>query len=217
MGDWVLVIPVKRLSIAKSRLESFAGRHRAALALAFAADTLAAAAATRGVRGVAVVTDEPDIAELARAHGLLVVGDEPDAGLNPALVHGAAIALARWPGAMVAALSSDLPALRPAELALALGLAWAAFYLQSKPADETKTYGYHRASVLAAFINALTLVALSVWILYESVLRLRAPEPVNETIMMAVAGLGLVMNGSIMLALRAASQPTTGPWASSMA
>ena len=90
--------------------------------------------------------------------------------------------------------------------ALALGLAWAGFYLQSKPADETKTYGYHRASVLAAFINALTLVALSVWILYESVLRLRAPEPVNETIMMAVAGLGLVLNGSIMLALRAASR-----------
>src|ERR1035441_1384719 len=90
--------------------------------------------------------------------------------------------------------------------ALALGLAWAGFYLQSKPADETKTYGYHRASVLAAFINALTLVALSVWILYESALRLRAPEPVNETIMMAVAALGLVLNGSIMLALRAASR-----------
>jgi cobalt-zinc-cadmium efflux system protein len=90
--------------------------------------------------------------------------------------------------------------------ALALGLAWAGFYLQSKPADETKTYGYHRASVLSAFVNALTLVALSVWILYESVLRLRAPEPVNETVMMAVAGLGLAMNGSIMLALRAASR-----------
>ncbi len=90
--------------------------------------------------------------------------------------------------------------------ALALGLAWAAFYLQSKPADETKTYGYHRASVLSAFVNALTLVALSVWILYESVLRLRAPEPVNETIMMLVAGLGLAVNGSIMLALRAASR-----------
>ena len=90
--------------------------------------------------------------------------------------------------------------------ALALGLAWAAFYLQSKPADETKTYGYHRASVLSAFVNALTLVALSVWILYEAVLRLRAPEPVNEAIMMAVAGLGLALNGSIMLALRAASR-----------
>src|SRR5256885_1612414 len=41
------------------------------------------------------------------------------------------------------------------------------------PADETKTYGYHRASVLSAFVNALTLVALSVWILYESVVRFR--------------------------------------------
>ena len=76
--------------------------------------------------------------------------------------------------------------------ALALGLAWAGFYLQSKPADEVKTYGYHRAGVLSAFVNALTLVALSVWILYESVARLRAPEPVNEIIMMVVAGLCLL-------------------------
>jgi cobalt-zinc-cadmium efflux system protein len=90
--------------------------------------------------------------------------------------------------------------------ALSLGLALAAFYLQSKPADETKTYGYHRAGVLSAFVNALTLVALSVWILYEAVLRLRAPEPVNENIMIWVAALGLVMNGWIMVALRAASR-----------
>jgi cobalt-zinc-cadmium efflux system protein len=90
--------------------------------------------------------------------------------------------------------------------ALALGLAWVGFYLQSKPADEVKTYGYHRASVLAAFINALTLVALSAWILWESVLRLRTPETVNEVAMAAVATLGLVINGSIVVALRAASQ-----------
>lgn len=90
--------------------------------------------------------------------------------------------------------------------ALALGLAWAGFYLQSKPADAVKTYGYHRAGVLSAFVNALTLVALSVWILYEAVLRLRAPEPVHETTMMLVAGLGLAVNGCIMLALRAASR-----------
>ena len=90
--------------------------------------------------------------------------------------------------------------------ALALFLAWFGFYLQSKPADEIKTYGYHRAGVLSAFVNALTLVALSVWILYEAVQRLRQPEPVNETIMMAVAALGLVLNGGIMLALRAASR-----------
>jgi cobalt-zinc-cadmium efflux system protein len=90
--------------------------------------------------------------------------------------------------------------------ALALGLAWVGFYLQSKPADETKTYGYHRASVLSAFVNALTLVALSAWIFYESIDRLRNPEPVQEGIMIAVAALGLVVNASIMLALRAASR-----------
>jgi len=90
--------------------------------------------------------------------------------------------------------------------ALALLLAWFGFYLQSKPADETKTYGYHRAGVLAAFVNALTLVALSLWILYESILRLRTPESVAETVMMAVAALGLLLNGGVMLALRHASR-----------
>ena len=90
--------------------------------------------------------------------------------------------------------------------ALAIGLAWVGLRMQTKPADETKTYGYHRASVLSAFVNALTLVALSAWILYESVLRLRNPEAVQESVMMAVAGLGLVLNGGIMLALRASSK-----------
>jgi cobalt-zinc-cadmium efflux system protein len=89
---------------------------------------------------------------------------------------------------------------------LALFLAWFGFYLQSKPADETKTYGYHRAGVLSAFVNALTLVVLAAWILYESLDRLRNPQPVQEGIMMAIAALGLVLNGSIMLALRGASK-----------
>jgi cobalt-zinc-cadmium efflux system protein len=90
--------------------------------------------------------------------------------------------------------------------ALALALAWAGVYLQTKPADESRTYGYHRAGVLSAFINALTLVGLSLWILYEAVLRLRAPEAVNETVMIEVSALGLVLNGVIMLALRSASR-----------
>jgi cobalt-zinc-cadmium efflux system protein len=90
--------------------------------------------------------------------------------------------------------------------ALALGLAWVGFRLQSKPADETKTYGYHRASVLSAFVNALTLVALSAWIIYESIDRLRHPEPVQETIMIAVAAFGFAVNAAIMIALRAASR-----------
>jgi cobalt-zinc-cadmium efflux system protein len=90
--------------------------------------------------------------------------------------------------------------------ALSLLLAWFGFYLQAKPADEVKTFGYHRAGVLSAFVNALTLGALSAFIFYESYQRLRAPQPVHETIMLVVAALGLVLNGGIMWGLRAARQ-----------
>src|SRR4051812_16948509 len=77
--------------------------------------------------------------------------------------------------------------------ALALLFTWLAFYLQTKPANDIKTYGYHRMGVLAAFLNALTLGGLSIWIFYESIQRFRNPEPVQETIMMAIAGLGLLL------------------------
>ena len=90
--------------------------------------------------------------------------------------------------------------------ALAILLAWVGFRLQSKPADDVKTYGYHRASVLAAFVNALTLMVLSLWILYESAIRLQQPEKVDEWVMIYVAAFGLLVNGGIMLALRAASR-----------
>lgn len=88
---------------------------------------------------------------------------------------------------------------------LALFLAWFGYYLQSKPPDETKTYGYHRAGVLSAFVNALTLVVLAAWILWESIGRLREPEPVQEGLMIVIAAIGLVLNASIMFALRGAS------------
>ena len=88
--------------------------------------------------------------------------------------------------------------------ALALMLAWIANYLEAKPANEIKTYGYQRAGVLSAFVNALTLAALSAWIFYESVERLRQPQPVHQEIMMAVALLGLLLNAGIMWALRSA-------------
>ena len=85
--------------------------------------------------------------------------------------------------------------------ALALLLAWLAVWFQSKPADEVKTFGYQRAGVLAAFVNAITLVVLSVWIFWEAYQRLMTPEPVSEITMIVVAGLGIVMNGGIMLGL----------------
>jgi cobalt-zinc-cadmium efflux system protein len=86
--------------------------------------------------------------------------------------------------------------------ALALILAAVAVYVQSRPANEVKTYGYQRAGVLAAFVNALTLVAISAWIFYEAWQRLRQPEPVHQWTMLIVAAVGLAVNGSIMLGLR---------------
>ena len=85
--------------------------------------------------------------------------------------------------------------------ALALLLSWFAVWMQTKPADESRTYGYHRAGVLAAFVNALTLIVLSVWILYESAVRLLNPVDVQEQIMFWVAAGGLLLNGGVMLAL----------------
>jgi cobalt-zinc-cadmium efflux system protein len=88
--------------------------------------------------------------------------------------------------------------------ALALLLAWFAVFLQQKPADESRTFGYHRAGVLAAFINAIVLIALSAWVLYESVRRLMSPGAVNESVMLWVAAAGILLNGGIMLGLRSA-------------
>jgi cobalt-zinc-cadmium efflux system protein len=86
--------------------------------------------------------------------------------------------------------------------ALALALALFGVYLQSKPADHSRTYGYHRGAVLAAFLNALSLVGLSLYLFYEAWERLRNPQDVQEWTMVAVAGLGIVLNVAIMFGLR---------------
>lgn len=121
--SWSVVVPAKRLAVAKTRLRPLTeGSSHADLVLALLADTVAAALACPAVADVVVVTDEPAAAELTGALGARTVADEPDRGLNPALEHGARAA---GTGA-VAALSSDLPALRPAELEAALAAAGAA-------------------------------------------------------------------------------------------
>ncbi len=86
--------------------------------------------------------------------------------------------------------------------ALALMLALLGVYFGAKPADERKTFGYQRAGVLAAFVNALALLILSAYIAWESVHRFRQPREVDETTMFIVAGLGLLLNASIMWGLR---------------
>jgi 2-phospho-L-lactate guanylyltransferase len=107
---WYVLVPVKRLDLAKTRLGAVAGRRRSDLALAVAADTVAAALGCSVVRRVIAVTDDARArAELA-ALGAVVIGDEPDAGLNAALNHAAQHVRASEPQCGVAALSADLPA-----------------------------------------------------------------------------------------------------------
>src|SRR6204780_121524 len=84
---------------------------------------------------------------------------------------------------------------------LALLLSLVAGYLQSRPASATKTYGYHRAGVLAALVNAVSLVAVAFFIFYEAFHRLQHPEHVQASVMMWVAFAGVVMNGVIALLL----------------
>lgn len=84
---------------------------------------------------------------------------------------------------------------------LALVLSLCAVYLQGRPPSATKTYGYHRAGVLAALINAGSLVVISFFILYEAFRRLENPEQVHAGLMMWVAAAGVVMNGVIALLL----------------
>ncbi len=80
---------------------------------------------------------------------------------------------------------------------LALALSFVAVYFQTRPADDRKTFGYHRAGVLAAFLNAGTLVVIALWIGVEAVHRLSAPVVVQPRLMMLVAAAGVVMNGVI--------------------
>jgi len=80
---------------------------------------------------------------------------------------------------------------------LALLLSFAAVYFQSRPADSARTFGYQRAGVLAAFINAGTLIVISLWIGFEAIHRLSAPVAVQPRLMMIVAAAGVLMNGVI--------------------
>src|ERR1700719_3880071 len=93
---------------------------------------------------------------------------------------------------------------------LALLLSLVAVYFQSRPASSTKTYGYHRAGVLAALVNATSLVAVSFFIFYEAFRRLQHPEQVQASVMMWVAAAGVAMNGGISLLLYRWSRGTGG-------
>ena len=80
---------------------------------------------------------------------------------------------------------------------LALLLSLVAVYIQSRPPSAQKTFGYHRAGVVAAFINAGSLVLIAFYIFYEAFRRVQHPEHVHSGIMMGVAAAGVAMNGGI--------------------
>jgi 2-phospho-L-lactate guanylyltransferase len=136
--SWTVLLPVKVLALAKSRLAVLAGDRRHELALALASDTVCAVIACPEVARVIVVTSDPVAGPRLAALGAHIIGEaignpielsrELSAGsadgiqyaLNAALLRGAAVAARRWPGTGLAALTADLPALRPAELATVL-------------------------------------------------------------------------------------------------
>jgi 2-phospho-L-lactate/phosphoenolpyruvate guanylyltransferase len=133
---WTVLLPVKVLAQAKSRLAQLAGERRHELALALASDTVSAVLACPDVARVIVVTSDPVAGPRLSSLGAHIVpeaepGDRdreaarpsPDGRqhlLNAALLRGAAVAVRSWPGTGLAALTADLPALRPAELSQAL-------------------------------------------------------------------------------------------------
>ncbi len=139
---WSVLLPVKVLAQAKSRLATLAGPRRGELALAVACDTVTSVLGCDQAARALVISDDPVAAAVLGELGALVVPDEPRDGLNAALRHGAAIAAQSWPTSGTAALSADLPALRPAELARALtaAAAWPNAFVADAAGDGTTLY-----------------------------------------------------------------------------
>ena len=81
---------------------------------------------------------------------------------------------------------------------LSLIMSWLAIYLSTRPATSSRTYGYHRTEVFAAFINGVSLIAISGWIFYEATQRFIEPEPVKSKEMLVVAIIGFIANMAVV-------------------
>ena len=90
--------------------------------------------------------------------------------------------------------------------AAALGLSWYAMSVASKRSHHGMTFGYHRVAVLAALANAVSLVVIGLLIGWESIHRIREPQPANGAVMIGVAGAAIVVNFVIGFWLRKGSQ-----------
>lgn len=83
----------------------------------------------------------------------------------------------------------------------ALVIAWLAMRWAKRPPTPENTYGYHRAGILAAFVNAMLLAIVALCLIYESIMRLRHPVEVQTGIMLWVSVFALAINGGITLAV----------------
>jgi 2-phospho-L-lactate guanylyltransferase len=140
--SWTVLLPVKRLELAKSRLRGgVPGVDHEALVLAMAMDTVSAALASPAVGRVVVVHGDPVVARAAIELGADAVPDVPDAGLNPALAYAATLVRPRGAAARpgVVALPADLPAMRADELTDALRAATATGAARTFVADAART------------------------------------------------------------------------------
>ncbi|HEY4942904.1 MAG TPA: cation diffusion facilitator family transporter [Rhizomicrobium sp.] len=90
--------------------------------------------------------------------------------------------------------------------AAALAMSWLAIHVGKRPADSARSFGYRRLEVLAAFVNGCALFVIAAWILFEAVMRLRAPAPVLGGTMLAVAIAGLLANAVAFAVLNGGSK-----------
>ena len=77
---------------------------------------------------------------------------------------------------------------------IALGLSWFAIRITTRPANERKTYGYHRVGILVALINSTTLVLISLGIFYEAWRRFSSPPEVQSTVLIGVGLIAVIIN-----------------------
>jgi len=85
---------------------------------------------------------------------------------------------------------------------LAIGLSWGAVWLAARQASATHTFGFRRAEILGAFLNAMGLVAVAVWIVIEALERLGEPRAIDDALLLLVALAGLLVNVVALLLLR---------------
>src|SRR5712691_13051776 len=75
----------------------------------------------------------------------------------------------------------------------ALGLAWFATAQAERPSDAHKTFGYHRVGILAALVNAVTLIVIALAIVWEAIQRFQHPEPVQPLVMFISASIAILV------------------------